>query len=333
MPRAVTDFSSALTPGRSTYAGWAMGLAVLFTVIAVIGRHTEIAQFLALIEQAKPQWLVPALAAQGLTYVLATAVWWFAMHRDGHRPRLVSLIPLGVAKLFIDQILPSGGISGTVLVTLALERRNIARPMAIAALFIGLVSFNAAYLIVVIAACLLLWLHGLVNPPLLTLVSLFSIGAVAIPAVLIWMKRMTPTPIFAWTERLPGLKALRSAIAEAPMRLLHDKPLLAETIVCQLGVFLLDAVTFWLALRTTGISVPFWIPFSAFIMASVAATIGPIPLGLGTFEAAAVALLSAQGISPETALTATLLFRGLSFWLPMAPGLMIVRRELHRRRS
>jgi uncharacterized membrane protein YbhN (UPF0104 family) len=41
-------------------------------------------------------------------------------------------------------------------------------------------------------------------------------------------------------------------------------------------------------------------------MASTAATLGPIPLGLGTFEAACVGMLSLLGVAIETALAATL---------------------------
>jgi glycosyltransferase 2 family protein len=54
----------------------------------------------------------------------------------------------------------------------------------------------------------------------------------------------------------------------------------------------------------------------SFIMASMAATLGPIPLDLGTFEAACVGMLSLLGEAIETALAATLLLRGLTFWLP-----------------
>ena len=50
--------------------------------------------------------------------------------------------------------------------------------------------------------------------------------------------------------------------------------------------------------------------------------------GLGTFEGTAIAMLHSHGLSIETALAATLLFRGFTFWLPMIPGLWLSRREL-----
>jgi uncharacterized membrane protein YbhN (UPF0104 family) len=41
-----------------------------------------------------------------------------------------------------------------------------------------------------------------------------------------------------------------------------------------------------------------------------------------------VAVLHLTGVSVEAALAATLLLRGFTFWLPMLPGMWLVRREL-----
>jgi uncharacterized membrane protein YbhN (UPF0104 family) len=50
-----------------------------------------------------------------------------------------------------------------------------------------------------------------------------------------------------------------------------------------------------------------------------------VPLGLGIFEASLVAMLRVVGVSIEAALTATLLLRGFTLWLP---GLWCARHEL-----
>jgi hypothetical protein len=41
-------------------------------------------------------------------------------------------------------------------------------------------------------------------------------------------------------------------------------------------------------------------------------------------------MLHVHGVTIEAALAATLLARGFTFWLPMAPGLAIARREMRR---
>ncbi len=131
-----------------------------------------------------------------------------------------------------------------------------------------------------------------------------------------------------WARRLPGAALLLKAIAEAPTGLLHDPNLLAEIVTLEFVVFALDALTLWLAFRGLGDSPAIWIAFVSFIVASMAATLGPIPLGLGTFEAACVGMLSLPGVAIETALAATLLLRGFTFWLPILPGLWLARRAI-----
>ncbi len=93
-------------------------------------------------------------------------------------------------------------------------------------------------------------------------------------------------------------------------------------------VFSFDALTLWLTMRGFGVTLQPWVAFVSFMMASAVATLAPIPLGLGTFAAACVGMLHLFGISIEVAFAATLLLRGLTFWLPMLPGLYLARREL-----
>lgn len=59
------------------------------------------------------------------------------------------------------------------------------------------------------------------------------------------------------------------------------------------------------------------------------ATIAPIPLGLDSFEATCVGMLGVIEVPIETALTATLLLRGFTLWLPMLASMWLVRWGLH----
>jgi Mg2+-importing ATPase len=57
--------------------------------------------------------------------------------------------------------------------------------------------------------------------------------------------------------------------------------------------------------------------FASFMVSTLLRTISIVPGGLGIFEAASVMTLKLAGVSVPVALAATLLFRGLSVWLPM----------------
>jgi uncharacterized protein (TIRG00374 family) len=131
-------------------------------------------------------------------------------------------------------------------------------------------------------------------------------------------------------QRIRALSKLADLLAEAPHRLLRDYRLIAKVAVLNSLVFLADAATFWVVLAALGSPAPFSTAFTSFLMAAIATTLGPTPMGLGSFEATAVAMLRMLEIPLEAAVAATLLLRGLTLWLPMLPGLFLTRRLLSR---
>jgi glycosyltransferase 2 family protein len=321
-------------PGRESKAllpsivGWLLGGLMLATVLIVVLHVGEIEEFALLLRGAKPGWLLLALAFQVATYPAAAAVWQRTLAGAGAPLPLRSLVPLGIAKLFTDQALPSGGISGTALLVRALARRGVSAHAATQTVLMMLTSYYSAYLIVAFAALGVLWGYHRANAALVTAAGLLAAITIAVPMLVLSLRRWGRTAPPAWLYRLPGFAASFERVAAAPMSVLRDKRLLAECLLLQLGVFVLDAATLWVAFRALGAPIGFPVAFVSFVLASVVATIGLVPLGLGTFEATAVGLLHALGVGVETAFAATLVLRGLTFWLPMLPGVWLARREV-----
>jgi glycosyltransferase 2 family protein len=329
--RAPRSPDRSRNPGQKawrTFAPWISGLVTLAAIVLVVVHFGTLEEFVRLVVALRPEWFLLALAAQAATYVSASLSWARTLRRAGHPRPLSLLVPLGIAKLFTDQVVPSSGVSGAILVTRALTRRGVPADAAMAVLLVGLVSYFTAYLLAVITSLVILWLYHHANAALFAVVGVFIVIVVAIPWGVLWMKARGPRLLTRWVGHLPGAAQLLRTIADAPTDLVRDVPLLAQTVSLELAIFVLDALTLWFVLRGLGQDPPLWVAFVSFIMASVAATIGPIPLGLGTFEAACTGMLHMLGVTIEAALTATLVLRGLTFWLPMLPGLYLARREI-----
>lgn len=96
-------------------------------------------------------------------------------------------------------------------------------------------------------------------------------------------------------------------------------------------VFIADAATLAACLLAIGQPLLPGTAFIALMAGSIAATLAPLPLGLGSFEASCVAMLGVLGVPVEAALAATLLLRTLTLWLPLLPGLVLLRG--HRRKA
>jgi lysylphosphatidylglycerol synthase-like protein len=181
----------------------------------------------------------------------------------GRRLRLPFVYKLALAKLFVDQALPSAGVSGTVVVAQVLERSALGREAVLAGIVVNTTSFFIAYtgaIAVALAICYQFHLH------LQVVASLY-----------------------------------------------------------QLITFLLDALTLWSLIRSVGANADISYVFASFMIANLVRTISFIPGGLGTFEGAVVLMLKAGGTSVAAALSAALLFRGLTFFVPMVPGLWFSR--------
>jgi uncharacterized protein (TIRG00374 family) len=114
--------------------------------------------------------------------------------------------------------------------------------------------------------------------------------------------------------------------------LLRDPAVLTHAAVLQLVELMLDAATLHVIVRALGVQTTPAAMFGSFLIASAVSRMVPVPMGLGSSEAALVLMLRAVGISLEASMTAALLFRGFTFWFPMLPGLVFARLELGRKR-
>ncbi len=319
---------SGILKRRRTGIAWATGvlLLVAFGVVAV--HHAQGRRLADLLRSAQPAWLGAAAMLQAATYVCAAAVWQRALRCNGGvRLSLRSLVPLGLAKLFADQALPSAGVSGTLLVVRGLLRRGVPRGLAIAAMLADLVSWYAAYALAGVAALAILWHRGELNRALVAIGAAFLLLATGVPlAILALRGRERSLP--RWVQRLPWANEVFTAIADAQPGAIFGGTLAPETVTLQLAIFALDATTLGVMLRAIATPADAAVVCTSFIVASMVATLAWVPGGLGTFEGSCVAMLHLHGVAIEAALAATLLARGFTFWLPMAPGLAIARREM-----
>ncbi len=309
------------------YLPWLFGLVVLAALIAAVLHFGELQRFAGIARSARPQWLIVAVLLQAVTYPCTAAGWRQTLTAAASPLPMRTLVPLSLAKLFTDQAFPSVGLSGTVLLARGLHRRGVAVGTATQVLLVSLVSYYAAYLLATLAAILLLWVEHEASGWIIGLAVVFSGVAVAIPAGVLSLKAWGARSPPRWLARRRSVAELLGNITGAPTELLRQPALLIRTIALVLAVFLLDTMTLWAIFSALGQEFPLHTVFVGFMTASIVATIGPLPVGLGTFEASSVAMLGYLGVPVETALAGTLLLRGMTFWLPMLPGIWLARRE------
>ncbi len=268
---------------------------------------------------------LPDLIVDCGAYLCAGGVWAGALRAGGLTMRAATLARLGVVKLFIDQALPSAGLGGTAAVVRSLMRRGVGRPVAIAAMFVDLITHYAAFAALFAVAMLVLFLHHDLSPAVLSLSALFALAALGIPSAAVALHRGKPRWLVRAAGRFRWSRSFLASLEEASHPVLRSPRALAQAFALNASVFLLDTATLHILLTAVGVSAHASTSLAAFMLASAAGTLTILPGGLGTFEGVAVAVLNVLGVPLEAALLATLLFRGLSFWLPMVPGIFLTR--------
>ncbi|HEY7699989.1 MAG TPA: HAD-IC family P-type ATPase, partial [Vicinamibacteria bacterium] len=307
------------------WISWLLGAALLVAVVAAALHVSEEREFARLVEQANPWWLLLALLLQAATYLAQAEVFRGAPRAAGFPLPLAWLYQLAFGKLFLDQALPSAGISSTVLVAKALENRGVPRRAAAAGGLVNIVSYHAAYVLALVVALAIAARLGKANLLVLLVSVLFAAFGIALTAATLALSGRRGA-IAKKLERFPLVKSLSGFLADADPALVRQPGILARATFWQAAIFLLDAATVWVLVRSLGGAAPGEGVFASFMIASVFRTIGVVPGGLGTYEATSVLTLRMIGVSVPVALSATLIFRGLSFWLPMLPGLWFSRR-------
>ncbi|WP_065759525.1 lysylphosphatidylglycerol synthase transmembrane domain-containing protein [Pseudomonas defluvii] len=315
------------------WSSWLLGAASLAGVVAVALHFSEAQSLLQLSQQVQPGWFVLALALQAMTYMVQGQI-YRRITRTGHaRLSLMKACRLGLLKLFFDQALPTYGVSGAVAVSTAFERLGISRPVVIACFVISILSYMLAYVVAIAWALVILIVDGHASPLLITACTLFTVGSLAVVVGLALLQGHQPTRALHGITRYRWVKHSLDTLNEADAGLTRNPHLLTTTTLLDLSIFLLDATTLWALVLSMGAHADWSGVYAAFMLASLLRSIGITPGGLGVFEGGAVSALHWAGIALPVALSATLLFRGLSFWAPMLPGILVSRSALRERNS
>ena len=325
------DSKESQSVGRSlvsSWRGWFLAFLLIGAIVVAVLHWGDVKKFGKLLTEAKPLWLAAAALLQLGTYVGLAAQWWLVLRR-AHTPEGGGdLFRLTLAKHFADQVIPTAGVSGNVLVVDRLGGLGVPRPNAVAALLLQIIAYYLSYALGALWVLAVLWWKSRSSVLLTIAVLAFLVVAAGIPALTLWLHRRGQERLPKLISRWSKAKRFFELVGEAPSEIVRDPQLIGWLTLLNLLVFVADAATMQACILALGVHAPLSAGYVAFMMASIAVILGPVPMGLGSFEAVSIAMLRLFGVPFEAALSATLLFRGFTLWLPLVPGGLLLRKEL-----
>jgi Mg2+-importing ATPase len=332
-PPDVTQ-ASAIEEGQSfsrpaLWITWLLGAAMLGAVVGLALHFTDAQSFARLLTQTQPMWLICAVGLQVLTYAAQGQIFRTVFKAGAQHLSLGQAARLSLMKLFVDQALPSSGLSGAFAVVASFLRLGFAKPVVLACLVLDLSGYFLAYVLSVGVALLVLIFQGHATAAVMTLCLVFVVISLALALLAPRLAGHAKLAARVPGQRFAIIRKGVSLLTGADTTLVLSHKLLWRVTLLELAIIALDSTTLWVLVRALGVSAAPLGLFAGFMLASVLRSIGIVPGGLGAFEAALVVSLHGVGVEVAVALSATLLFRGLTFWLPMLPGLWLARREWH----
>jgi glycosyltransferase 2 family protein len=250
-------------------------------------------------------WVALAIGLTAATY-LAAAATYCLLAFQALRYRSTVIVQLGA--MFVNRLLPSGlGALGVNYAYLRRMQHSPAQAGSVVAInnLLGVVGNGLlAGLVLGIAGSSALPGY---NRALGSIIKLVAAGlVVAIVLVLIFRRGRFSKPIREIRRDILSYRQRRRRLSAA---LLSSMVLTLSNVLCLLA-----------CAHALGANLPFAAALIIFSFGVGASTAIPTPGGLGGFEAGLTAGLVAYHVASPTALAIALLYRLVSYWLPLIPG-------------
>jgi uncharacterized protein (TIRG00374 family) len=306
--------AKALAPDTPQHTKGRLLLLVLFLLLmyVVLPRLGNFSDSVEAIKGAHIGLVLFGAAVVAATYVLAAGIYQLlGLRRLYFRRTLL----VQAANAFANRLLPAG-LGGLTLSVQYLRRSGYSLSQALAVAgannALGLIGHVILMSIAIVASGGAL-LDDLKLPEV-PHAGWLILGVVALVAANLLIFRRLRQYLYKLTTDVSKYLA---AYRKYPARLLG-------ALACSLGLTCGYALALYLCAQAVGIDLSLWNMFVVFTVGLVATAVTPTPGGLGGAEAGLVAGMVAYGVEASPALAAVLIYRLLTYWLPLLPGFFVL---------
>ena len=118
------------------HLGWLLGVVAIVVVVGAVSEIGDLKATAAMLLNARPGWLLAALALQSMSYAGVAAGWKIVLDTAGAPKPFRRLYSIALGQLFADQIVRVAGMSGNVFVIDRLRALVVKRGAAVAVLLV-----------------------------------------------------------------------------------------------------------------------------------------------------------------------------------------------------
>ncbi len=323
---------------------WIFWILVVIFLWVVISRFSQIKNLYDSLLQGQWQWVIVAVLLQVIYFSLYSEIYHSAFMTVGVQSRLGELIPVTFSAMFMNVAVPIGGASGASLFVDDAARRGQSPARATVGTLLVLISDFSAFMMVLIVGVIYLVTHrnfkyyeaitaiillvvigvmtsflllGLWRPQALRRFMTFAMHAANRIAHLLKRADFLDE---AWVERNTG------EFTEAAIAIAAQPTLLLRTVATAFAAHTVNLATLYALFLAFHQRVHFGVLVAGYSMGILFWVISITPQGIGVVEGMMTLVFASLGVPIEKATIIALSFRGLTFWLPMAIGFVLLNR-------
>ncbi len=294
-------------------------------------------------------WLSAIIIIQFFVYYFQALNYHYVLKIKDLEVQPKELYPMSFVVQFLNQALPTAGLSGQVFFIQYLRKYGLTVPEGIGRAFLEVMTLWMAVGSFFIASSVIILRGGAIAdvPELRYVIYFFAFLAVIAVSVFFLIQRRKRSGISKWIinwfhrnfERRRKLKDGKIVDHSEHVEMIFDQ--LKSSInfrflqtrvksfwlafLWQCMIILANIITLYLISFAIGHPISFLLAFIIFSLVRFIQMVSFVPGALGVFEGSMVLILISFGVAASPALAMTLLLRAFTFWFPMPIGWAIYR--------
>ncbi|MFH1175137.1 MAG: lysylphosphatidylglycerol synthase transmembrane domain-containing protein [bacterium] len=313
----------------------------IFAVLVAIATYTvflkfsELKKIATLLTQGNYFFLLAALACQTIAYLFIGKSYKTIV--EGFTDIVIRLgifCKTAIVMMFLNQALPSMGISSNAYFFSNLKKKGVQAGKGIFLVIFNLIVLYTSYLFSIMTVVAYLLARGNLSSLQLTATIIMAAGTLALIIVLGFLTRkisrirkmLKLLSIFLPIGLIDADK-IAQELFTSKSQIAQEKKVYFKAVFLRMSSFAFECGTIYMIFLAFKITPSFIAIATAYLMAHLFALITFMPGGLGVFETTMILTLRGFGATLEAALMITLIYRGFAFWLPMPLGLWLYRHQ------
>lgn len=297
-------------------------------------------------------WALPGMLVwQALDYHSYAKLYQYLYRILGERIRYRPLLRVTLELNFVNNVFPSGGVSGISYFALRMRDADVSGSKSTVVQLAKFIFLFVSFQIMLGSSLIFLAIGGNVNRfTILVAASLFTlllVGSIGIAFVIGSKRRINSffTYVTKFINRIirifrPGspetiniekAKTTFDDLHEHYLRLKSSPGALKKPLFFALSCNVAEVMTIYTVYVAFGHFVNIGAVILAYAVASFSGIISVLPGGVGIFEAVMTAVLAAAGISPGLSIPVTIMYRVLNMIIQLPPGYYLYYRNLHKK--